>query len=230
MTGLRWQFSAIIPGGDAHRSLAANACIGYHPSVPFRLMAEGFVMKTVTVFGSSVPESSTQVYAEGLKLGRMLAESGFAVANGGYGGLMEATARGAREARGRTIGVTCTLWPSKANRWIEEEIRTSSFSERIMTLIEKADAYIVLPGGTGTLAELALAWEMMNKSSLSRSIGGRKPLLAISPYWQPVVDCLRQEAHLGALNHEMEMPAMKIVTLVETVEQAVARLKEQLHG
>lgn len=187
-------------------------------------------MKIVTVFGSSVPDSSTQVYAEGLRLGRLLAESGFAVANGGYGGLMEATARGASEARGRTIGVTCTLWPSNANRWIEEEIRTSSFPERLMTLIEKADAYIVLPGGTGTLAELALAWEMMNKSSLSRSIGGRKPLLVLAPYWRPVVECLRQEARLGEQNREMEMPAMKIVTLVETVEQAVARLKEDLSG
>ncbi len=185
-------------------------------------------MKTVTVFGSSIPGPGTPLYAEALRLGKMLAEGGFAVANGGYGGLMEATARGARQAGGHTVGVTCTLWPSKANEWIEEEIRTASFSERLVTLIESGDAYVVMPGGTGTLAELAIAWEMMNKSSLLRTVGGRKPLLVIGPYWQPVIECLRQEAALGALNREMDVPAMKIVTRVESVEQAVERLKEQI--
>jgi uncharacterized protein (TIGR00730 family) len=182
-------------------------------------------MKTVTVFGSSIPGPKTALYAEALRLGRLLAENGVAVSNGGYGGLMEATARGAHEAGGHTIGVTCSLWPLEANGWIEEEIRAPSFTERIMTLIESGDAYIVLPGGTGTLAELALVWEMMNKSSLSRTVGGRKPLLVMAPYWQPVVECLRQEAQLGVPSREMEMPALEIITLVASVEQAVAKLK-----
>ena len=113
-------------------------------------------MKTVTIFGSSIPGEGTEVYKETQQLGRRLAEAGFAVCNGGYGGLMEASARGARESGGHTIGVTCNVWPAAANRWIAEEVRTPTFMQRLLTLIERGDSYIVLPGGTGTLAELAL--------------------------------------------------------------------------
>lgn len=189
---------------------------------------KGSFMKTVTIFGSSLPGEATEAYAEARRLGGLLAEAGFAVCNGGYRGLMEATARGAREAGGHTIGVTCTVWPGKANRWIVEEVRTHSFPERLMTLIERGDAYIVLPGGTGTLAELALAWEMMNKSSLSRTVGGQKPLLVMAPYWLPVIDCLKQEGQLHSGPPEWQAPAMEIVTLMTNVDEAVVILRKSI--
>ncbi len=185
-------------------------------------------MRTITIFGSSLPAEGTETYREARRLGKLLAESGFTLCNGGYSGLMEATARGAREAGGHTIGVTCAIWPFTANRWIIEEVRTKSFPERIMTLIERGDAYIVLPGGTGTLAELGLAWEMMNKSSLSRTVGGRKPLLVMAPYWQPVIDCLKQESALGRVGDaasDWRSPAMDLVTLVANLDQAAAELR-----
>jgi uncharacterized protein (TIGR00730 family) len=185
-------------------------------------------MKTVTIFGSSLPGEGTTAYADAMRLGKLLAGSGFAICNGGYGGLMEATARGAREAGGHTVGVTCAVWPFRANPWVAEEIRTKSFPERIMTLIERGDAYAVLPGGTGTLAELALAWEMMNKSSLSKTVGGRRPLLVMTPYWQPVIDCLRQEGALGRIGDaasDFRSPAMDIVTGVTDVERAAETLR-----
>ena len=185
-------------------------------------------MKTVTIFGSAFPNEGSPAYGEARRLGRLLAEVGFAVCNGGYEGLMAASARGAREAGGRTIGITCVLWPRAANPWIVEEVQTASFPERLMTLIERGDAYIVLPGGTGTLAELALAWEMMNKSSLSRTVGGQKPLLVMAPYWLPVIECLKQEAQLNSRHAASFTSAMNIVTLVTDVEQAVAHLQDRL--
>jgi uncharacterized protein (TIGR00730 family) len=181
-------------------------------------------MKTITIFGSSMPDEGTEVYRQAERLGRLLAEAGLTVCNGGYGGLMEASARGAKEAHGHTVGVTCKIWPAHANRWIIEEIRTSSFMERLMTLIERGDAYIVLPGGTGTLAELALVWEMMNKSSLARSMGGPRPLLVMAPYWQPVIGCLEQESQIAS---KMKPPAMDMVTLIRSVDDAVARLANE---
>ncbi len=185
-------------------------------------------MKTITVFGSSLPGKNSPAYGEARRLGRMLAKAGFAVCNGGYSGLMEATARGAREAGGHTIGVTCSIWPAKTNPWIGEEVQTGSFPERLMTLIERGDAYIVLPGGTGTLAELALVWEMMNKSSLSPMVGGRKPLLVMAPYWRPVIDCLKQEALLNSSEPRRQAAAMEIVTLVTSPEEAVECLRRLL--
>ena len=185
-------------------------------------------MKTVTIFGSTLPTEGSPAYEEARRLGRRLAEAGFTVCNGGYEGLMAASARGAREAGGRTIGVTCALWPRAANPWIVEEVCTRSFPERLMTLIERGDAYIVLPGGTGTLAELALAWEMMNKSSLSRTVGGQKPLLVMAPYWLPVIECLKQEEQLNSQHAAGPASTMDIVTLVTDVEQAVAHLQRKL--
>jgi uncharacterized protein (TIGR00725 family) len=157
-------------------------------------------------------------------LGRRLAEAGFTLCNGGYAGLMAASARGAREAGGHTIGVTCSIWPAQANRWIVEEVRTGSFPERLMTLIARGDAYVVLPGGTGTLAELALAWELMNKATLSRTVGGRKPLLVTLPYWQPVIDCLKQERALAG-KATAPPPALDYVTPVRDAEEAAAWLR-----
>jgi len=181
-------------------------------------------MKVVTVFGSSLPGEASPSYAEARLLGKLLAEAGLAVCNGGYSGLMEASARGAHEAGGHTIGVTCEVWTSKANPWIIEEVRTKSFPERIMTLVERGEAYVVLPGGTGTLAELALAWEMMNKASLSKTVGGSKPLLVMSPYWRPVIACLEQEGQLNSAGAHWRPPAMNIVTLVTRPEQVVEYL------
>ena len=185
-------------------------------------------MKIGTVFGSSLPREGSATYGEARRLGELLAKRGFAVANGGYAGLMEATARGAREAGGHTLGVTCAIWPAAANPWIVEEVRTPSFLERLTTLIERGDAYIVLPGGTGTLAELALAWEMMNKSALSQSLGGRKPLLVMVPFWQPVIDCLSQEISLAEPAASRRAPAMDFLTTVSGAEQAVEILLEKL--
>lgn len=185
-------------------------------------------MRTVTIFGSSLLPAETPAYQEALALGRALAKCGLAVCNGGYGGLMEASARGASDAGGHTIGVTCAIWARQANPWIKEEVRTSSFPERIMTLITRGDAYVVLPGGTGTLAELALAWELMNKSALSATVGGTKPLLLVGSYWQPVIDCLDQEPRLATRMPDRHLAALDLITVVRDVQQAADVLAGRL--
>ncbi|HEV2423885.1 MAG TPA: LOG family protein [Terriglobia bacterium] len=185
-------------------------------------------MKTVTIFGSSLPPEHTSAYHEAVALGRALAQQGLAVCNGGYGGLMEASARGACDAGGHTIGITCCLWSRKANPWIKEEVHTASFPERIMTLIARGDAYLVLPGGTGTLAELALAWELMNKSVLAATVGGRKPLLLLGSYWQPVIECLDQEPKLASPTPDRHLAAMELITVVPDAAAAAQVLAGRL--
>ncbi len=182
-------------------------------------------MRTVTIFGSSLPVEASAIYREGRLLGRWLAENGLAVCNGGYGGLMEASARGAREAAGHTIGVTCAIWTSPPNPWIVEEVRTATFLERLLALIERGDAYIVLPGGTGTLAELAMVWEMMNKAVLSTTAGGRKPLVLVGSYWQPVVDCVNREGSLLFPEAAHRSAAIDLITLARDAREAVDELR-----
>src|SRR2546430_5963442 len=86
----------------------------------------------VTVFGSSRPGEGSPDYEEACVLGRALAKHGFAVCSGGYGGVMEAVSRGAKQVGGKTYGVTAEFFKSaKLNRWIDVEVRKQTWEERL---------------------------------------------------------------------------------------------------
>ena len=140
----------------------------------------------MTVFGSSQAEEDGEDYETGKLLGRKLAKAGHTVCNGGYGGIMEATARGAKEAGGKTIGVTTEDFGGPANRWIDEEIKMRRWNERLFKLIELGDAYVVFNGGTGTLVELFVVWEMLNKKFI------QKPVIILGPQVQNLVSEIRK--------------------------------------
>jgi uncharacterized protein (TIGR00730 family) len=143
--------------------------------------------RVVTVFGSGDPAPGSDAYEQARAVGRVLAELGYAVANGGYGGTMEASARGAVEAGGRTLGVTCSAWRSRPNRYVQRVIATEDLRRRVATLVELGRAgYVVLPGGTGTLAELAWVWERLCKGLLPR-----RPFVCVGEFWQPLIDLIR---------------------------------------
>src|ERR1044071_2194019 len=108
----------------------------------------------ISVFGGSQPKQDSTAYAEAMELGKLLAQRGHTVLTGGYIGVMEAVSRGAHEAGGHIIGVTCEdieAWrPIKANAWVMEELRVKTLMERLHTLIHESDAAFALPGGAGT--------------------------------------------------------------------------------
>jgi uncharacterized protein (TIGR00730 family) len=146
----------------------------------------------VTVFGSSRPREGDADYEEARTLGRALAKHGFSVCSGGYGGVMEAASRGAKEAGGKTTGVTADFFKNaKLNAWVDEEVRMKTWEERLFELIRRADGFVACKGGTGTLVELAVVWEMLNKSVMPG-----KPFAVLGDFWQPVLDRVR-EVELG---------------------------------
>ena len=147
--------------------------------------------KIVTVFGSSRPTEGSPDYAEACTLGRDLAKSGLAVCSGGYAGVMEAVSRGAKEAGGKTYGVTADFFKAKTNPWIDVEVRTKTWQERLFELIRLADGFVACKGGTGTLVELAVVWEMLNKSAIAA-----KPFAVLGDFWTPVIERVR-EVELG---------------------------------
>jgi len=143
--------------------------------------------KIVTVFGSSRPKEGDPDYSDAFALGRALARGGFAVCSGGYAGVMEAVSRGAKEAGGKTYGVTADFFKAKTNRWIDVEVRMKTWQERLFELIRLADGFVACKGGTGTLVELAVVWEMLNKSVLTG-----KPFAVLGDFWSPVLDRVRE--------------------------------------
>lgn len=147
--------------------------------------------RIITVFGSSRPAETHPDYLEALQVGRLLAHHGFAVCSGGYGGVMEAVLRGAKEANGKTYGVTAEFFSRHANPFIDVEVRVKTWEERLFELIRLADGFVACKGGTGTLVELAAVWEMLNKSVIAP-----KPVAIVGNFWQPILDRVR-EVELG---------------------------------
>ena len=145
--------------------------------------------KTVTIFGTSRAVPGDPIYESAYTLGKLLAHAGFAIANGGYGGTMFAAAKGAVEAGGRTIGVTCSAFSRTSNKYITHQVNTVSLDERLDKLIELGDAYVVLAGGTGTLLELAKVWELKNKGFFKT----RKPIILVGEFWQPLIDLIKTD-------------------------------------
>jgi uncharacterized protein (TIGR00725 family) len=145
------------------------------------------VEKIITVFGSSRPREGDAEYAEARELGKQLARRGLAVCSGGYGGVMEGVSRGAKDAGGATYGVTAEFFKRQANDWVDTEVRVKTWQERLFELIRLADGFAVCKGGTGTLVELAVVWEMLNKSVMA----GR-PIVVVGEFWQPILDRVRE--------------------------------------
>jgi uncharacterized protein (TIGR00725 family) len=143
--------------------------------------------RIITVFGSSRPHAGDADYEEARALGRALAERGLAVCSGGYGGVMEAVSRGAKDAHGKTYGVTAEFFGRKANEWVEVEVKTKTWEERLFELVRLGDGFVACKGGTGTLVELAVVWEMLNKSVMKA-----KPFAVLGEFWQPVLDRVRE--------------------------------------
>jgi uncharacterized protein (TIGR00725 family) len=136
----------------------------------------------ISVFGGSRPRPGDPAYQQALRLGQLLGAAGHTVLTGGYVGTMEAVSRGAAESGGHVIGVTCgeiENWRSVgANAWVKEEMRFPSIRQRLFGLIENCDAAFALPGGAGTLAEIAVMWNHLLTDAIQP-----RPLILIGPGW-----------------------------------------------
>jgi uncharacterized protein (TIGR00730 family) len=155
--------------------------------------------------------------AQAERLGRLLAESGFVLLCGGYGGTMEAASRGASQADGQAIGVTMDLFAPRLrpNRWLTKERRVRDFFPRLKQLTG-ADAFVVLRGGIGTLTEATLTWTLLQTGQI-----GRKPFIFVGDAWNRLFRAFHAETFM----HEDDFA---LATVVETVDDAVEVLKAAL--
>jgi uncharacterized protein (TIGR00725 family) len=172
--------------------------------------------RVITVFGSSRPREGTADYESARALGRCLAERGFAICTGGYGGVMEAASRGAKDGGGHVLAVTAKTFLARANRWVDEEIRVATWQQRLFELIRRGGAYVACKGGTGTLAELAIVWEMLNKGVIRHP----KPFIALGPFWSPVIDCVNEMERGDSLIHVAPTPEDAAAYLAECLLEA----------
>ena len=172
----------------------------------------------ISVFGSSSPLPGNPDYEAGVAFGRALALAGFAAQTGGYMGLMEAVSRGASEAGGHVIGITSRaiedFRPAKANPYVREEIQTDTLAERLVILTRDCVAAVVLPGGVGTLTELALVWNQVLVGELAA-----RPIVAVGDPWRAVLAAASDPRYTSEAH-------AKLVTWVPDVQAAAEKLVE----
>jgi uncharacterized protein (TIGR00730 family) len=148
----------------------------------------------VTVYGSSSPGEGSVDYEQARALGRLLAQQGYVVATGGYTGTMEGASRGAKEAGGHVIGVTTSLFDGirlSANPYIDEEIKLPTLFQRLHYLVTLADAWVALPGGIGTLSEVALTWSLMQVGEMPRG-----PFVLVGDMWRKTIGEFSDDEHV----------------------------------
>ena len=152
------------------------------------------------------------------QLGKLLASAGHSVLTGGYIGTMEAVSRGANEAGGHVIGVTCAdieAWRGvRANAWVQEERRFATMQERLNELVLACDAAIALPGGPGTLTEIALTWNLMIVASIPP-----KPLILTGAGWKTLM-----ESFYNSFEAYVPQNQRVLLQFAEDVQSAVAIL------
>jgi hypothetical protein len=145
-------------------------------------------VRTVGVFGSGEPLPGEPVYEQARRTGELLARAGCSVLNGGYGGVMEGASRGAREAGGHVVGVTVASFSDRPpNPYLIEERREPDLYARTRRLIEGSDAFIILPGRSGTLAELTLVWALCRSRQMPD-----KPVALLGEAWAAFLEALRR--------------------------------------
>jgi uncharacterized protein (TIGR00730 family) len=166
--------------------------------------------RSVVVFGSSRAAPGSPAYEAARTLGDALARRGAEVRCGGYAGVMEAVADGARRAGGRVVG--CTLeWfadTRSPNAHLDEVLEAPDLAGRIHLLLDGTCAAIALPGGIGTLNEVFWLWTLL----LHGKEPGRKLILLGSP-WLDLAQLLSQR-------FEVDPPIRALVHVAASVEEA----------
>jgi uncharacterized protein (TIGR00725 family) len=137
----------------------------------------------ITIFGGSQPRQGDPAYETAYQLGHSLGIEKHILITGGYIGTMEAISRGGHDSGTQVIGVTCDQIESwrqvKPNAWISHEIRYATIIDRLLALIDLCETAIALPGGPGTMAEIALMWNLLLTGAITP-----RPLILFGDEWR----------------------------------------------
>jgi uncharacterized protein (TIGR00730 family) len=194
----------------------------------FRIMAEfvdaietlSRVKAAVSIFGSSRTKPGDPYYEKAEKLARLLSESGFGVITGGGPGIMEAGNKGAAAAGGQSVGMNIRLpYEQKPNIYANINIDYKYFFIRKVMFVKYAVAYIIMPGGFGTMDELFEALTLIQ----TKRIKGFPVILMGSEYWKGLVDWLRETV---LRDNKISACDIDLFQVIDDPEEAVRYIKK----
>ncbi len=179
----------------------------------FGLLAE--LPRAVSVFGSARTPQDAPEYALARELGGALADAGWAVITGGGPGIMEATNRGASEAGGLSVGLGIELpFEQSLNQWVDLGLEFRYFFARKTMFVKYAQAFVIMPGGFGTMDELFEALTLVQ----TRKVNQFPVILMGTAFWSPLLDWLK-----GTLAAQGYIAAgdLDLFTVTDDVAEAV---------
>ena len=208
---------------DLERATTKKARESWHM---FTIMAE-FIDSTerlselrpaVSMFGSARIKPEDPYYALGVDIARRMSDAGFAVISGGGPGIMEAANKGAFEGRSSSVGLNIELpHEQSSNAWQDISLSFRHFFARKVAFVKYADAYIVLPGGFGTLDELTEVLTLM-QTGKSRRI----PVILVgTAFWGGLVQWLRQQLVGNGMIVPEDMELFKVIDEPANVLDAI---------
>jgi len=174
----------------------------------------------VSIFGSSRTGAQDKYYKLAEETAYLLAKSGFAVITGSGGGIMEAANKGARRAKGKSIGLNIQI-PSeqKANRYVDTLLEFHYFFVRKVMFVKYASAFVIMPGGYGTMDEFFEAVTLIQTGRISRF-----PVVLFGrAYWQGMLDWLKETV---VAKGNVDKSELEIFKVADTPAQAVRVIRE----
>jgi uncharacterized protein (TIGR00730 family) len=182
----------------------------------FGLLAE--LPAAVSVFGSARTRPGSPEYDAGIALGAALAHAGYAVITGGGPGTMEAVNRGASEAGGVSVGLGIELpFEQKLNDWVDVGVNFRYFFARKTMFVKYAQAFVIMPGGFGTLDETFEALTLVQTRKVTRF----PVILYGTEYWGGLIDWLRGPVQAGG---KVRSTDLDLIYVSDDVDQIVARI------
>jgi uncharacterized protein (TIGR00730 family) len=179
-----------------------------------------FVGPCVTVFGSARVKTDSPHYELARRMGAAIAQLGFTVMTGGGPGIMEAANRGAKDIGGRSVGCSIELpVEQKPNLYLDQCVTMRHFFVRKTLLIKYSYAFVVMPGGAGTLDELFEALTLIQTGKIKNF-----PIVIMgTEYWRPLIDFIDNMAKAGMI----AAADLNLIYATDSVDDAIAHIRDK---
>ncbi len=176
----------------------------------------------VAILGYTDAQADSVDYLDAFETAKVVAKAGYTIVNGGGPGVMRAATEGAHAGGGKAIGIT--FYPSgpdhpaffegrDPNNHFDQEVKTETYVERTLKIMDVADVYVIFNGGTGTISEFGMAWGLARLH-----FGHHKPLILFGAFWHDVIEALGKNMHLRP-------EELKVYHIVTTPEEVLIKLK-----
>jgi uncharacterized protein (TIGR00730 family) len=172
----------------------------------------------VSIFGSARTKEGTKFYDLSIQIARLLSDAGFAVLSGGGPGIMEAANRGAHDGKSPSVGLNILLPHEQGNnKWQDIAINFRHFFARKVAFVRYADAYVVMPGGFGTLDEMSEVLTLIQTGTIQRI-----PVILVgTEFWAGLLDWFRDTLVTDGMIHADDMNLIQIIDDPEQILTAI---------